>query len=90
MRRLLLGGSLIGAGLVVAGLAFRRCRSTEVHLPGGTCQTIYATQGIGSLLLGIGAASVAGGIVAVFCRGRNDKCRSPSLLAPGLLGLRCG
>jgi len=86
--RLLLGGSLIGAGLVVAGFGVSALSvDGKSTCPGGTCQTIYATQGIGSLLLGIGAASVAGGIVAIVLPGPKRQVQVSSLLAPGLLGL---
>lgn len=74
--RLALGGSLIGAGAVLVGFGLSALSvDGKSTCPGQNCQLIYETTGVGTLLTGVGIASIAGGIVTVALPGPKRQVR---------------
>lgn len=67
--RLALGGTLLGAGAVLAGFGISAlsvhggCADSTPPLPEAECDYFYSTQAVGGALLGAGAVSLVGGAV---------------------------
>lgn len=73
--RLILGGATIGAGLLLTGFGVSalvvngRCIEPP-SFPAQTCESVYTTGDIGGALVGIGAASVVGGVLLMAWPGK--------------------